>query len=153
MFAVKAVNPFAKKRLSQHGVVSSATPNTNSKKLWRLPHVFAKMLELPFPSDADVLIEETTQFFRFVASCNNNINMFNAGGGVRAHAIEILPGITKIVIKRMDGGDVAVAGQQHPRFGVDLWRFRLPQWTQPEKVTAVCSAGKLVVTVPKSRGN
>ncbi|XP_027367617.1 uncharacterized protein LOC113873614 [Abrus precatorius] len=142
----KKVNLFIKKR-SQHGVVSS-TPCSNSKKLYKLPHVFAKMLELPFSSDADVLIEETAQFFRFVAS----FNMLNANaGGVRAHVIEILPGITKIVIKRMDGGDVTVAGKQQHR--LDLWRFRLPAWTQPEMVTAVCIGGKLVVTVPKSRGN
>ncbi|XP_004495291.1 uncharacterized protein [Cicer arietinum] len=150
MFAKKvtaAVNPFAKKR-SQHSVVSS----TPSKKLWRLPHVFAKTLELPFPSDADVSIEETPQFFRFVASCyKTNVN----GGGVRAHAIEILPGITKIVIKRIDGGDVTVVGQKDRRstYGVDLWRFRLPPWTQPERVTAVCTGWKLVVTVPKTKGN
>jgi len=153
MFAKKVtnVNPFAKKR-SQHGVVSS-TPNVNTKKLWRLPHVFAKMLELPFPSDADVSIEETSQFFRFVSSCSK-MDIFNAGG-VRAHAIEILPGITKIVIKRIDGGDVVVVGQQERRssLGVDLWRFRLPPWTQPERVTAVCTGGKLVVTVPKIKGN
>ncbi|TKY52637.1 hypothetical protein E2542_SST24159 [Spatholobus suberectus] len=141
MFA-KRVNPFAAKR-SQRGVVSS-TPSSNSKELLRLPHLFAKILELPFPSDADVFIEETPQFFRFVASCNT--------GGVRPLAIEILPGITKIVIKRMDGGDVAVAGQhQHVPLGLGLWRFRLPPWTQPEMVSAVCSGGKLVVTVPKTK--
>lgn len=131
---------------SQRGVVST-TQSSNSKKLLRLPHVFAKILELPFPSDADVLIEETPQFFRFVAACN-------AGGGVRALAVEIIPGITKIVVKRIDGGDVAVAGKyqrnhQHVSLGVGLWRFRLPPWTQPEMVAAVCSGGKLVVTVPK----
>ncbi|XP_057427714.1 uncharacterized protein LOC130721006 [Lotus japonicus] len=154
MFAEKVINPFAKKR-SQHAVVSSAVvPNTSSKKLWRLPHVFARTLELPFPSDADVSIDETKQFFRFVASCGGGktSSMFD---GVRAHAVEILPGITKIVIRRLDGGDVAVTGhqRQQPRFGADLWRYRLPPWTQPEKVTAVCTGGKLVVTVPKSRGN
>lgn len=117
--------------------------------------MFAKMLELPFPSDADVLIEETSKFLRFVASCNK-MNMFNGNASsVRAHAIEILPGITKIVIKRIDGGEVSVSGkqQQQPLFGVDLWRFRLPPWTQPEMVTAVCTGGKLVVTVPKTKGN
>ncbi|KAK7355828.1 hypothetical protein VNO80_15090 [Phaseolus coccineus] len=137
MFA-KTVNPFAEKR-SHRGVVSSV-PN----KLLRLPHVFSKILELPCPSDHDVFVEETPQFFRFVASCN--------AGAVRALAIEILPGITKIVIKRMDGTDVAVAGQrQHVSLGVGLWRFRLPPWTQPEMVTAVCSGGKLMVTVPKNK--
>ncbi|CAJ1969327.1 unnamed protein product [Sphenostylis stenocarpa] len=141
MFA-KTVNPFAPKR-SQPGVVSSA-PN----KLLRLPHVFAKILELPVPSEDDVFVDETPQFFRFVASCN--------AGGVRARAVEILPGITKIVIKRMDGGDVSVAGErQDVSLGVGLWRFRLPPGTQPEMVTAVCRGGKLVVTVPKNknRGN
>jgi len=142
MFA-KTLKPFAEKR-SQRGVVSSAP----TKKLLRLPHVFSKILELPCPSDDDVFVEETPQSFRFVASCN--------AGGVRALAIEILPGITKIVIKRMDGTDVAVAGQrQYGSLGVGLWRFRLPPWTQPEMVTAVCSGGKLMVTVPKNknRGN
>lgn len=151
------VHPFAKKRnnqRSQNAVVSSTLPSSNSKKLWRLPHVFANMLELPFHSHADVSIEETPHFLRFVASCNNSLNTFNANaGGVRAHTIEILPGITKIVIKGMDGSDVTVAAQQHLRLGVDIWRFRLPSWTRPEMVTAVCSGGKLVVTVPKSKGD
>jgi len=137
MFA-QTVNPFTEKR-SQRGVVSSAP-----KKLLRLPHVFSKILELPCPSDDDVFVEERPHFFRFVASCN--------AGAVRAQAIEILPGITKIVIKRMDGSDVAVAGQrQHVSLGVGLWRFRLPPWTQPEMVSAVCSGGKLIVTVPKNK--
>ncbi|BAT95586.1 hypothetical protein VIGAN_08234000 [Vigna angularis var. angularis] len=142
MFA-KTLKPFAEKP-SQRGVVSS--PPT--KKLLRLPHVFSKILELPCSSSDDVFVEETPHFFRFVASCN--------AGGVRALAIEILPGITKIVIKRMDGSDVAVAGQrQYSSLGVGLWRFRLPPGTQPEMVTAVCSGGKLMVTVPKNknRGN
>ncbi|CAK8571900.1 unnamed protein product [Lathyrus sativus] len=149
MFA-KKLNPFTKKQ-PQHVVVSSIS-NANTKKLWRLPHVFSRMLELPFPSDADVSIEETAQFFRFVTSCNQT-NIF-LSGGVCAHAIEILPGITKIVIKRLDGGDVVVPGQQERRssFSLDLWRFRLPPCTQPERVTAVCIGGKLVVTVPKTKG-
>ncbi|KAK7270280.1 hypothetical protein RIF29_23305 [Crotalaria pallida] len=159
MFAMKVQQPFRKKRnntRTQHAVVSSTTTTTtsNSTKLWRLPHVFANMLELPFHSHADVSIEETPHSLRFVASCDSIISEFNANaGGVRAHTIEILPGITKIVIKGMDGSDVTVAGHHHLRHGVDIWRFRLPAWTRPEKVTAVCSGGKLVVTVPKSKGN
>ncbi|KAK7393521.1 hypothetical protein VNO78_22079 [Psophocarpus tetragonolobus] len=135
----KTVNPFAAKRSQRSMVSSTSTPSSNAKKLLRLPHVFAKILELPFPSDDDVFVEERPQFYRFVASCN--------AGGVRPLAIEILPGITKIVIKRMDGGDVAVEGNP----GLGQWRFRLPPWTQPEMVTAVCSGGKLVVTVPKTK--
>ncbi|OIV91336.1 hypothetical protein TanjilG_01954 [Lupinus angustifolius] len=157
MFILKRNNLKRNNQRSQHAVVSS-TSNSNSRNLWRLPHVFANMLELPFHSHADVSIEETPKFLRFVASCNSNINKFNANaGGVRAQVIEIVPGITKIVIEGMNGSEVTVAGhhhqQQHLRHVVDIWRFRLPAWTRPEMVTAVCSGGKLVVTVPKSKGD
>ncbi|CAL0320567.1 unnamed protein product [Lupinus luteus] len=153
MLSMKPNSPKRNNQRSQYAVVSSLTPN--SKKLWRLPHVFANMLELPFHSNADVSIEETPRFLRFTASCNSNIDLFNANaGGIRAHTIQILPGITKIVIKGMDGSDVTVAGYQHQqRRGVDIWRFRLPAWTRPELVSAVCSGGKLVVTVPKNKGD
>ena len=158
MFTMK-VHPSSKKRTNNHhqrsqNAVVSPNPasNLNNKKLWKLPHVFASVLELPFRSDDDVSIDETTQFLRFVASCK--CNKINAKGscGVRAHAIQILPGITKIVIKGMDGGDRFT--EQYGYGGtVDVWRYRLPPWTLAEMATAVCSRGKLVVTVPKSRGN
>ncbi|KAI4349494.1 hypothetical protein L6164_010077 [Bauhinia variegata] len=140
MFSIK-INPSANNRnmRSQHAVVSTTS---TTKKLWKLPHVFAKVLELPFRSDDDVSVEETPHSFRFIAYANN----INISNGVRAHAIEILPGMTKIVIKGMDGADL----QQSQFQPLDLWRFRLPAWTRPEMTTAVYSAGKLVVTVPKS---
>lgn len=143
MFGSKMNPSPAKKRnmlRSQHGVVSSAS--VNAKKLWRLPaHVFANVLELPLRSDADVSVEETTDSFRFIAAAAA------IPGGVRAHAIEILPGMTRIVIRGSDGSELMV-GQLH--LGLDLWRFRLPASTRPATATAVCSGGKLVVTVPKS---
>lgn len=144
MFAMK-VHPSTKKRntlRSQHAVVSSAS--SNAKKLWRLPHVFANVLELPLRSDTDVAVEETPHSFRFIASAKGIPN------GVRAHAIEILPGMTRIVIKGIDDSELMV-GQLH--LGLDRWRFRLPAWTKPAMATAVCSGGKLVVTVPKTGGN
>jgi hypothetical protein len=64
----------------------------SSKKLRRLPHVFSRVLELPFRSDADVLVEESPDCFRFVAETDADI------GDVRAHAMEIHPGVTKIVV-------------------------------------------------------
>ncbi|KAK9933295.1 hypothetical protein M0R45_020496 [Rubus argutus] len=64
------------------------------KKLRRLPHVFSRVLELPFRSDADVLIEENPDCFRFVAETDN------FGDDVRAHTVEIHPGVTKIVLAR-----------------------------------------------------
>lgn len=122
--------------------------SSKSKKLRRLPHIFANVLELPLPSNADVSVEETPHSYRFAAMANN-INI-GKGVGVRAHSIQILPGITKIVIKTMDGRDV-VNGQI--RLPLDLWRFRLPPSTLPEMATAVCSGGKLLVTVPKCTAN
>ncbi|XP_028762179.1 uncharacterized protein LOC114720675 [Neltuma alba] len=142
MFAMK-FHPSSKKRntLCPQSSVVSSSASSNAKKLWRLPHVFANVLELPLRSDADVSVEETPTSYRFVAAANGIPN------GVRAHAIEILPGMTRIVVKGMDGGEL-VAGQL--RLGLDLWRFRLPAWTRPATATAVCSGGKLVVTVPKT---
>lgn len=144
MFGMK-VHPSAKKRntlRSEHAVVSSTS--SNAKKLWRVPHVFANVLELPLRSDADVSVEETSHSLRFIASANSLPNC------VRAHAIEILPGMTRIVVKGTDGGELMV-GQLH--LGLDLWRFRLPACTRPAMATAVCTGGKLVVTVPKTGGN
>ncbi|KAL1367369.1 hypothetical protein HN51_046828 [Arachis hypogaea] len=148
MFTMMKVHPSSKKRTnhrSQNAIVSSNPNPNNTKKLWRLPHVFASVLELPLHSDDDVSIDETTQFLRFVAWCKCR---GSSSCGVSAEAVEIVPGITKIVIKGMDGGDCFA--QQCYGF-----RFRLPPWTRPEMATAVCSGGKLVVTVPKTktRGN
>ncbi|KAF3646181.1 putative non-specific lipid-transfer protein-like protein-like [Capsicum annuum] len=71
------------------------------KKLQKLPHVFNTVLELPLRSDADVAVEEKEGFFRFVAK----IELEGAGDGqVRAQAVEIYPGITKIVVRK-DSGD------------------------------------------------
>lgn len=136
----KKLNPAFHYRPQPSSLASSSVPN-NTKKLWRLPHVFANVLELPLRSDADVTVEETPSSFRFIAAANGLPN------GVRAHAVEILAGMTRIVIKCTDGGEL-VAGQLC--LGLDVWRFRLPAWTRPSMATAVCSGGKLVVTVPKT---
>ncbi|GER24844.1 17.7 kDa class I heat shock protein [Striga asiatica] len=108
------------------------------KKLRRLPHIFAKVLELPFRSDADVSIDETPGSLRFTAATDD------IGGGVWADAIEIHPGVTKIVVR---GGGVAdLSGTE---LELDLWRFRLPASTRPELASAAYDDGELVVTVPK----
>ncbi|KAF7144456.1 hypothetical protein RHSIM_Rhsim04G0201700 [Rhododendron simsii] len=116
------------------------------KRLRRLPHVFSRVLELPFPSDADVSVEESSDSFRFVAVTDDDAVI---GDGVRVHAVEVHPGVTKIVVRNGgEGGDEVVElllGE------VDVWRFRLPAMTQPELATAVFVDGELIVTVPKSR--
>ena len=110
----------------------------SSKKLRRLPHVFSRVLELPFRSDADVSIEEKSDCFRFIAETDENI------GEVRAHMVEIHPGVTKIVVR--EGGSLELSLDS---LELDMWRFRLPESTRPELASAVFADGELIVTVPK----
>lgn len=115
-----------------------------SNKLRRLPHVFARVLELPIHSDADVSVKETSGSFCFTAAATTTEDT-NITSDVRAHTIEIFPDMTKIVIRGTDGGDFSFLDKlEH-----DLWRFRLPASTRPEMATARCCRGELVVTVPK----
>ncbi|PSS14608.1 Class I heat shock protein [Actinidia chinensis var. chinensis] len=139
------VHPAPKKRnialrYDVASVISEATALAcRQKKLRRLPHIFAKVLELPFRADADVSVVETADCFRFVVDTDDGI-----GGDVRAHTVEIYPGVTKIVVRGNDVVDLSV-----DELELDLWRFRLPEATVPERASAVYSEGELVVTVPK----
>lgn len=111
-------------------------------KLQRLPHVFAKVLQLPFHSNADISIQETSESFLFMAK-TDDMSLQN----VRADVIEIYPGVMKVVIKEMKGG-----GDEFllDAYELNLCWFRLPDSTRPEMTTANCFAGELVITVPKS---
>ena len=113
---------------------------STQKKLRRLPHIFSRVLELPFKSDADVAVEECSDCFRFVAVTDDI-------GDLRAHTVEIYPGVTKIVIR---GSDVVELTMDE--LELDMWRFRLPATTRPELASAVYVDGELVVTVPKGVG-
>ncbi|KAG0487296.1 hypothetical protein HPP92_009391 [Vanilla planifolia] len=104
------------------------------KRLRRLPHVFSKVLELPFRAEADALASG---------------GKFD--GGVRAHAIQIHPGVTKVVIRKA-GGDLGDDGEVDEELELDRWRFRLPQSTLPAMAKAEYADGELVVTVPKDPG-
>ncbi|KAL3334767.1 hypothetical protein AABB24_031145, partial [Solanum stoloniferum] len=116
-------------------------PNSAMKKLRRLPHVFNYFLELPFCSEADVVVEEKEGFFRFV----ERIELEGAGNGqVRAQAVQIHPGVTKIVVRKGNGD-----GDKDEQLKVDTWRYRLPASAMPELATAVFVDGELIVTVPK----
>ncbi|WCJ23795.1 hypothetical protein M5689_005800 [Euphorbia peplus] len=115
--------------------------NTNRrdpKKLRRLPHIFSRVLELPFRSDADVSVEENPDCFRFVAEMDSI-------GEVRAHTIEIHPGVVKIVIR--PNGYLELSSLDD--LELDMWRFRLPESTRPELASAILMDGELIVTVPK----
>ncbi|KAK6141346.1 hypothetical protein DH2020_024896 [Rehmannia glutinosa] len=136
------VHPVPRKRnITLRYDVASVLAQANScrqKKLRRLPHIFAKVLELPFHWDADVSIDETPHSLRFTAATDD------ISGEVRADAIEIYPGVTKIVVK--GNGVVDLSGTE---MELDLWRFRLPASTRPEFASASYDDGELVVTVPK----
>ena len=111
----------------------------SGKQLRRLPHVFSRVLELPFRSDADVAVEEAPDCFRFVAETERI-------GEVRTHTVEIHPGVTKIVVR--DGESLELSLDQ---LELDMWRFRLPDSTMPELASAVFVDGELIVTVPKGQ--
>ncbi|XP_021897114.1 uncharacterized protein LOC110814082 [Carica papaya] len=111
------------------------------KKLRRLPHIFSRVLELPFRSDADVSVEESPEYFKFVVETDGI-------GDVRAYTIEIHPGVTKIVVRA--NGSVEFSSLDE--LELDMWRFRLPESTRPELASAVYEDGELVVTVPKGVG-
>ncbi|KAF5452530.1 hypothetical protein F2P56_027514 [Juglans regia] len=110
----------------------------SSKKLRRLPHVFSRVLELPFRSDADVSVEEKPDCFRFIAETDNDIR------NVRAHTVEIHPGVTKIVVRESGSLELSL-----DELELDMWRFRLPESTRPELASAAFVDGELIVTVPK----
>ncbi|XP_057963946.1 uncharacterized protein LOC131155055 [Malania oleifera] len=138
------VHPVPKKRnIALRYDVGSGLSDANrlvcrQKKLRRLPHIFARVLELPFHADADVSVQETSDSFRFVAATDA------VGEDVRADMVEIYPGVTKIVIRGANLLDLSL-----DELELDTWRFRLPASTRPELANAVYREGELVVTVPK----
>lgn len=143
------VHPAPRKRTIAVQRCAAAAGALGGKKLRRLPHIFAKVLELPFAADADVSVEEDAAALRFVAAAVDGFSP----AGARAHAVEIHPGVTKVVVRGLssaahgDGDDDGAAA-----FELDRWRFRLPPCTRPAMATATYAQGELVVTVPKGAG-
>ncbi|GJN10158.1 hypothetical protein PR202_ga28227 [Eleusine coracana subsp. coracana] len=72
------VHPAPRKRTI--AVQRCAAAVAGGKKLRRLPHIFAKVLELPFAADADVSVEEDAAALRFVAAADG----FSPAGAPRA---------------------------------------------------------------------
>nr|CAB3455800.1 unnamed protein product [Digitaria exilis] len=132
---------------------AAAAGELGGKKLRRLPHIFAKVLELPFAADADVSVEEDAAALRFVAAA---VDGFPSPAGARAHAVEIHPGVTKVVVRGLSSAGGAAHGDDDEdgaaAFELDRWRFRLPPCTRPAMATATYAEGELVVTVPKGAG-
>ncbi|KAF9686948.1 hypothetical protein SADUNF_Sadunf02G0043200 [Salix dunnii] len=141
------VHPTPKKRnntITPYNDTSSLTHNPKAKKLNRLPHVFDRVLELPFHSDTEVLVQETPDSFRFVANSEN----ITIPDDYQALVVDIFPGLTKIVVlKDTDSGD---HNPSMDELEIDTWRCRLPATVRPEMVNARCIEGQLMVTVPKT---
>nr|CAD1819769.1 unnamed protein product [Ananas comosus var. bracteatus] len=114
------------------------------KKLRRLPHIFSKVLELPFGADAEVSVEEDSDGFRFVAAADD------LWDDVRALPVEIHPGVMKVVIRPAAAAAAADSGEvDDGSLELNRWRFRLPPYTRPSLATAAYVDGELIVTVPK----
>ncbi|KAK1270099.1 hypothetical protein QJS04_geneDACA013051 [Acorus gramineus] len=111
-----------------------------AKKLRRLPHIFARVLELPFRADADVAVHDSPGFLRFVAATDDDL-----GPGVRARPVEVHPGVTKVYIEAPGLLGIPALSELE----LDVWRFRLPASTRPDLASAEYGDGELIVTVPK----
>ncbi|KAI3750030.1 hypothetical protein L2E82_20656 [Cichorium intybus] len=105
-------------------------PANPQKQLQRAPHVFSKVLQLPLQSDADVLIEDRSDCFRFIANIKNNA----FSGQVKAHALKLHPEVTKVVVR--GGNDGGEGELSLDKLDVDDWRFTLPETARPELATA-----------------
>lgn len=152
-----------KRSVSMRERFGSSSFNSSKKKLRKLPHVFSKVLELPFRADADVEIEDSPEKIRFIADVKveNGVN-YNDVVGMRAHTIEIHPGVTKVVVRSNNnhnnnnsegvGSSTEVVELLLDDLNMDTWRFRLPRSSLPELATASFLDGELIVTVPKAAG-
>lgn len=148
------VHPAPKKRsiTFRYGAIASFSAAeailSRQKKLRRLPHIFSKVLELPFSADAHVSVVEDVDCFRFVASAGDGFD-----AGVRAHAVQIYPGVMKVVIRESEAANGDDRGSVDDLdvedLELDRWRFRLPPETRPALATAECVDGELIVVVPK----
>jgi hypothetical protein len=78
---------------SVNASLNSALLLSSIKKLKRMPHLFDRVLELPFPADTVVEIRESRHSFTFVVRRPGLI-----AEEVKAELVEIVPGATKVVI-------------------------------------------------------
>lgn len=140
--------------------IQAPSSASRQKKLRRLPHIFSKVLELPLSADADVDVREEDGGFLFTVAVD--VEDGAAPATVRARAVDIYPGVIKVVIRdgaeeEEDGG--AGGGRRNSSLllvddlELDRWRFRLPHGTRPELASASYVGGDLVVSIPKGGGS
>jgi hypothetical protein len=66
-----------------------------TKKLKRMPHLFDRVLELPFHADTVVEVRESRNAFTFVVS---DVQPGLIAEEVKAELVEIVPGAIKVVV-------------------------------------------------------
>ena len=119
-------------------------PANPKKQLQRLPHIFIQSLELPLRSHANVFIEDRSDCFQFTSIIEDNTFV----GQPMVHVMKIHPEVTKVVMRGRNGVGREV-GLWLDKSEVNVWRYRLPETSQPELMTAVVVGKILTVTVPK----
>ena len=119
-------------------------PANPQKQLQRLPHIFSQSLELPLRSHANVFIEDRSDCFQFTSIIEDNTFV----GQPMVHVMKIHPEVTKVVMRGRNGVRREV-GLWLDKSEVNVWRYRLPETSQPELTTAVVVGKILTVTVPK----
>ncbi|CAM6047364.1 unnamed protein product [Sphagnum compactum] len=112
-----------------------------TKKLKRMPHLFDRVLELPFHADTLVEVQESRDSFSFVVKMPGLV-----AEEVKPELVEIVPGAIKVVIQ--GGGEGLLFDLESSE--VELWRFRLPASTIPEATVARYKNEVLEVTIPKN---
>ncbi|XP_051142749.1 uncharacterized protein LOC127259440 [Andrographis paniculata] len=124
-------------------------------RLRRLPHIFAKVLELPFPRDTAVSVVETPDslVFRVAVATETGEEEEEEegmGGEIRAEVKEIRPGMSKIVVRGGSGSGLGLGlAEATSELEVDMWRVRLPDLVRAELAEASYEDGQLAVKVPK----
>ncbi|KAL4558256.1 hypothetical protein LXL04_036454 [Taraxacum kok-saghyz] len=119
-------------------------PANPQKQLRRLPHIFSQILELPLRSHANVFIEDRSDCFQFTSIIEENTFV----GQLMVHVMKIHPEVTKVVIRGKNGMGREV-GLWLDKSDCNVWRYRLPETSQPELTTTVVVGNILTVTVPK----
>ena len=72
---------------------------TFTKKLKRMPHLFTRVLELPFHAETPVSVVESRDSYRFEVRLPG-LHV----GDVKVEVLEIVPGATKILVRWVDNG-------------------------------------------------
>jgi len=117
----------------------SAPDRSATGKLKRMPHLFTRILELPLHAETPVRVVESRDSFQFEMQQPGS-----AVDNVKVEVLEIVPGATKVLLRGVERSSADVDISE-----VDLWRFRLPPTTLPEKSFARYDHGTLFITIPK----